>query len=112
VWYDSGSSNLNKCGGPNTFSRTNPAVYRCIPTNGTVTPIGTANGTTVYNLTFTLDLVNNYCGFGIGNCYNAIISPTWSVYFYFCTCPQSPICFSMFTVQFGCGDDYFFWGSR
>jgi hypothetical protein len=82
-----------KCQGTPAFSRTNPLVLYCRPdaTNPPQqTPIGPANGTTIYKLTFSYAAGTNLCGTGVGKCPDPTVAPTWAVLTDLANCPQAP----------------------
>lgn len=62
----------SSCTGPSNFSRVDKDLWYCKPNQGTQTPVGVADGTTVYKVKFT----------------SALVSPQWSKFFDFNTCPQ------------------------
>ena len=69
------------------FSTVNPAQAYCLQEAGVKTPIGVANGTTVYLLTFGT-LSTSQCG-AVSQCYDPSIV-TWSVFKDFAQCQQAP----------------------
>jgi hypothetical protein len=72
------------------WSRVDPQSLYCRPASGFVTPIGIANGTTLYKVKFPLAGATNLCGLGVGNCPDPSGVPTWTSVLDFGTCPQAP----------------------
>lgn len=77
------------CPGPDGFSRNNDLLYYCRPGYNANTPLGKANGSTVYSITFSYSPTDTSCGKPAGQCPDPT-SGVWAVFYDFATCPQAP----------------------
>ncbi len=81
----------NDCGiGATAFSRSSPVILYCMPQDGYNVPGGgTANGTTIYTVTFAYASGTNLCGKGIGNCPDPTTTAMWTPLYDLRNCPQA-----------------------